>query len=405
MTPAIPQSSDKAKENGKETLRPLEVLVVTHYFGGHGGGVEKVAERLLRELAREPALHFTWAASDCDPAPSFPNFSSLPMRCCNGMEKLLGLPLPLWGPKSLSKLRAALRKADAVWLHDTLYLGNILSFFFARCLKKPIVITQHIAPIPYKNPLLRWTMRLADKLFTARMLRLSDEVIFISDRVAEDYYRRIAFTRPIKIIPNGVDVRIFHAPIPENRAFLRQQFALKNEQPVLLFVGRFVEKKGLDVIRRLALLLPEWRFWLAGYGPIDPDAWLLPNVHVFRDRKGQSLADLYQAADVFLMPSYGEGFPLVIQEAMACGLPVLCGPETAEGSRLSIPYLHLADVWPNNPERTAAVWYEKLKNFPISLPLKMPQDDVAEFALLSWDWHPIARVYAGIFAKLSGRNL
>lgn len=401
MTAAI-QRPGKSRKNDPKTP-PLEIAVVTHFYGAHGGGIELVAERLIREMAEDGRFHFTWMASDCDPAPQIPDQSLHPMRSFNGLEKAVGLPCPIWSLRSLRALREAIDKADIVWLHDTLYLGNILAFRRARKRRKPIIITQHIAPIPYRNPLLRWAMKMADKLFTCRMLQKADEVIFISDRVAEDYYRRVPFVRPIKVIPNGVDVRIFHPPIPENRRFLRQQFALKAEQPVLLFVGRFVEKKGLETIRRLAALLPEWRFWLAGNGPIDPDKWLLPNVHVFRNRKGQGLADLYMAADLLLMPSYGEGFPLVVQEAMACGLPVLCGPTTAEGSRLAVPHLHIADVWPENPERTAAVWFDRLKTFPVQLPLAKPQEEVAEFALLSWDWPPIANVYAGILQNL-GRN-
>lgn len=399
MTAAV-ERPVKQKPPRDQSEKPLEVAVVTHFFGAHGGGVELVAERLIREITSDETLHFTWISSDCDPAPSLAGLTTLSMCTCNTTERVLGLPWPLWGRKSLKKLRKAIKSTDVLWLHDTLYLGNILAFWTARRANKPIMIAQHIAPIPYRNPLFRWMMYLADKFITSRMLRLADEVIFISDRVAEDYYRRVNFTRPIKVIPNGVDIRVFHPPIAENRRFLRQQFALKAEQPVMLFVGRFVEKKGLDVIRRLATMFPEWRFWLAGNGPIDPDTWLLPNVHVLKNRKGQSLAELYQTADLLLMPSYGEGFPLVIQEAMACGLPVLCSPSTAEGNMMAMPHLHIADVFPDNPERTAAVWFDKLKAFPVVLPLKKPQDALAEFALTSWDWHPIARIYAELLKKL-----
>jgi len=384
--------------------KPLEIAVVTHFFAGHGGGIELVAERLIRELATHNHYHFSWVASDCDPAPHIENYTAIPMCTCNAFEKLLGLPWPLWGWKSLRALHKTIATADVVWLHDTLYLGNMVAFRAARKANKPIIITQHIAPIPYRNPILRGLMRLADRLITTRMLKQANEVAFVSDRVAEDYYARVTFTQPIKVIPNGVDIRIFHPAISENRRFLRQQFALKNEQPVLLFVGRFVEKKGLEVIRRLAALLPEWRFWMAGSGPINPNKWLLPNVHVMSNRKGQSLADLYQAADLLIIPSYGEGFPLVIQEAMACGLPVLCGPSTAQGCAPAMQYLHIADVFPDNPERTAAIWYDKLKAFPRPLPLIKPQDELSEFALLSWDWPPIAQVYDGIIRKLGRKT-
>lgn len=403
MTAAIERPVSVKPTKARHTL-PTEVVVVTHFFGAHGGGIELVAERLVREIVNDPVLHFSWFASDCDPAPLIEGLETVPMRTCNGIEKLLGFPWPVWGWKSIRRMKLAIRKADVLWLHDTLYLGNILAFWTARRAHKPIMISQHIAPIPYKNPIFRWLMNVGDKLITSRMLRLADEVIFISDRVAEDYYRRVNFTRPIKVIPNGVDIRLFHPPITENRRFLRQQFALKAEQPVMLFVGRFVEKKGLDVIRRLAIMFPEWRFWLAGSGRINPDKWLLPNVHVLKNRKGQSLAELYQAADLLLIPSYGEGFPLVIQEAMACGLPVLCGPSTAQGNTLAMPHLHVADVFPSNSERTAAVWYEYLKAFPVTLPLKKPQDKLAEFALTSWDWPPIARIYGDLLKKIGKKK-
>lgn len=405
MTAAKPHTKTNKIRKKKTTPQSIEVAVVTHFYGAHGGGIELVAERLIKELGKKNKYHFTWAASDADPAPIIEGQKMLPMRSLNTLEKMIGIPWPLWGWKSLKRLHSTIRKADVVWLHDTLYIGNILAYMWAQASKKPIVITQHIAPIAYKNPLLRNLMKMADALFSKRMLRDAHEVTFISDRVAEDYYNRIVFTRPIKVIPNGVDTRLFHLPLSENRRFLRQQFALKNDQPVMLFVGRFTERKGLEVIKRMAKKLPKCRFWLAGQGKIDPDTWLLPNIHVFRDRKGQSLADLYQAADLFLLPSHGEGFPLVVQEAIACGLPVLCGPETAQGSVMAQPYLQVTDVWPDDAERTTTAWLKKLKKLPFPIPLTHPSEEMAEFAFTTWNWQPIAGVYGDIFKKLHKESL
>ncbi|MCL2469578.1 MAG: glycosyltransferase family 4 protein [Alphaproteobacteria bacterium] len=378
---------------------PIEIAVITHYYADHGGGIERVTERMIREISRDPALHFVWIASDSDPPPVIEGQAMMPMRSWNISEKYFGLPLPLWSPRSFRRMKDAIAKADIVWLHDLLYPGNMVALRAAKRMGKPVIVNQHIAPIPYRNPLKRLLMRWADGFFTSRLLPSADEVIFISDRVADFYYEKIPFTRPIKVIPNGVDIRIFHPAMAENRRFLREQFALKPSQPVLLFVGRFTEKKGLDVIKNLAQLLPTWRFWLAGSGANVPEKWFLPNVHVLRNRKGPALAELYQAADLLIMPSYGEGFPLVVQEAMACGLPVLCSPETAQGNAMARLHLHTAPVWPKDPARTAKAWLEKLKAFPLTLPLSTPQDLLAEHALLSWDWPPIAKVYADIFKK------
>ncbi len=131
--------------------------------------------------------------------------------------------------------------------------------------------------------------------------------------------------RPVMVIPNGVDPEIFYPVDAEQRKQLRAQFALRDDQPIVMFSGRFVDKKGLPVIEKLSQLMPEWRFWLAGHGPINPERWYRTNVHVFRERSGPSLAELYRTADLFILPSYGEGFPLVVQKRWpaACRLFVV----------------------------------------------------------------------------------
>ena len=100
--------------------------------------------------------------------------------------------------------------------------------------------------------------------------------------------------------------------------------------PIALFVGRFVEKKGLHYLREAAAIRRDVQWVFAGWGPIDPGSWGLPNVRTYAGLKDNSLADLYRASDVLVLPSKGEGFPLVVQEALACGLPVVCGSELTQ---------------------------------------------------------------------------
>lgn len=147
-------------------------------------------------------------------------------------------------------------------------------------------------------------------------------VIANSDGLA-DLARRHAPGLPVAVVPNGVDPLAF-TPAPGPRP----------DGPVrLLLVGRLVHQKAVDVmLNALARLdaATRPRLTVVGDGPeraalealsrnlgldasVDFAGW------VARDR----LADTYRAHDVLVSPSRFEGMSLVLQEAMACGLPVV----------------------------------------------------------------------------------
>jgi starch synthase len=130
--------------------------------------------------------------------------------------------------------------------------------------------------------------------------------------------------------------------------------------PVALFVGRFVEKKGLHILSRMARLRPNILWAFAGWGHLQPTAWALPNVVVYSDLAGASLAALYRASDVLVLPSKGEGFPLVIQEALACGLPVVCSADTAGADRAASGFLSAVPLDEQEPDATALAFCEEI---------------------------------------------
>src|SRR6516165_4146668 len=131
----------------------MRVLVVTHYYPKHGG-IEIVAGELARRLVGR-GIEVTWAATD-EQAPAEPDgIERWPVSAWNVTESALGFPYPLWSPLSLLQLEQLVRSCDVLHLHDSLYLGNVVAYLWARRHGKPVIVTQHVGPIPYKSPLLR----------------------------------------------------------------------------------------------------------------------------------------------------------------------------------------------------------------------------------------------------------
>lgn len=378
----------------RDRAQPIRLTLVSHYYPAHRGGVERIAGQLAERLARAGIARIVWHASDCDPAPRVSGVQCIPAPGWNVLERRAGLPYPVWTPGALMRLGAAASNADVVHLHDCLYLPNIVAFLAARLAGRPVLVTQHIGFVPYRNPLLRMLLGAANRLVGGFVLGRATQVVFESDTVRRYFARFVRFRRSAHLVPNGVDASAFAPADEARREALRARYGAPAGTPLLLFIGRFVEKKGIDVMRVLAERVPQARWVLAGWGPHDPQTWGLPNVTVVRSPAIDDLVPLYQAADLFVLPSAGEGFPLAVQEAMACGTPVLIGAETAAGCPVDgAPILSEATA----AEDTAARWtarVEALLREPQTLRELRPR--VAAFAREQWSWEGCIARYAAI---------
>ena len=165
-------------------------------------------------------------------------------------------------------------------------------------------------------------------------------------------------------IPNGVDTARFH-PRPEARHALRQQIGLAAHGPVIGLVARFHPMKDvptfLHAARQFADVNPGVHFVVCGDG-FDPNnsevlaliaqARLTDQVHLLGVRN--DMESVYPAFDVLTLSSaYGEGFPNVLIEAMACGVP--CVATDVGDSRAIVADAGLI-VPPRDPEALARAW-------------------------------------------------
>jgi glycosyltransferase involved in cell wall biosynthesis len=373
----------------------VKIALVSHYYPAHRGGIERIAGQLAERLARAAGAQVEWHASDCDPAPpAVPGVVPAPARSWNGIERLLGFPYPLWSPGALRRLVRAVRAADVVHLHDCVYFPSVAACLAARLLRRPLLVTQHVGWVPYRNPLLRLALAAANRLLGALVLGGACRVVFESESVRRYFARFVRFGRPPELVANGVDTQAFAPADPAARRALRAALGADEGTPLLLFIGRFVEKKGLPVLGELAARFPRTRWVLAGAGPIDPERWRRANVKVVRAPRPDEIAPLYQAADLFVLPSVGEGLPLAVQEAMACGTPALVGDETAAACpQAGAPILHE----PTGAGDDAARWAARLERLlaePAQLAALRPR--VAAFARSEWAWERCVERYAAL---------
>lgn len=145
---------------------------------------------------------------------------------------------------------------------------------------------------------------------------------WLAEQVEQSFFK----DNPIRVIPNGIDLDVFH-PCKSN---LRSKYGLKNKKIVLSVSNVWDELKGLDTMVKLAELLPEeYKVVLIGLTS-EQTVHLPPNIICIEHTESQQeLAKWYSAADVFVNASVQETMGLTSVEAAACGAPIVVPDATA----------------------------------------------------------------------------
>jgi glycosyltransferase involved in cell wall biosynthesis len=168
-----------------------------------------------------------------------------------------------------------------------------------------------------------WKKRIAWRSFQHRDLRSADALHATSELEAEEI-RAAGVGVPIAIVPNGVDLPPFPGP--------RQSGSERPRR--FLFLSRIHPKKGLEnLIEAWGQVRPEgWELVIAGpdenghraqierrAGKLGPGA----EVRFFDPVPDGEKWDLYDSADVFVLPTLSENFGVVVAEALASAVPVI----------------------------------------------------------------------------------
>lgn len=321
----------------------LRILIVTAYAPPHAGGIEFVA---WEQATRFAALghQVTWVSSEVPtqrhgtpPVPRGVELIRWP--ALNPLEQF-GIPYPLFLPGLSRKLGTLVRNADVVHTHGMLYRGTTAALNWAFANDCASVLTCHvidraraadptrgISPARAKAALLGAVETTAHRVIGVRNLRRAGAVVVLTDAVGRFVANAIGDTKRVHKITNGVDLERYHPISSEAKKILRKNLGLPADKPIVGFIGRVVPRKGAHLVVNGT---PEYAHALVvGRGELRnvriPNGGLTRWNALPRDQ----IRDVLQACDTLVLPSVGEGFPLIVQEAMACGLPVVVGDDPA----------------------------------------------------------------------------
>ena len=300
---------------------PGRILLVCHYYPPHIGGIESVVQAEAQRLA-ELGHDVTVLTSDDRSSTRIERgVRVVRVRAWNGLEHRVGVPFPVFSPRLLAVAVRLARRADIVHVHDCFYLSSWSAGLAAHLAGRLLVLSQHVALVEHTSGLVRTIQNIVYATMGRLLVRRARRVFVINEYVARFAAGLGADPRKVVVLANGVDSERYRPAGDEaERELLRKEHGLPLGRPLALFVGRLVPKKGIDI----ALAARTGEFDLVVVGPGDAAALAgKPGVHVLGALQPDQVAELFRACDVFVLPTTGEVFPLVVKEAMSSGLPVV----------------------------------------------------------------------------------
>jgi len=294
-------------------VRNKKIVFITP--GVETGGAEKQLALLAKGLSQNGFAPLIIALSLSERRQRLSDFEGLQVVEIN-CRKLSQLA------SAMRKIRRTVtdRKPDVI--QGWMYAGNIMASIIGVGIEAQVYHSLRASNMDAKR--------------YGRMIKLNaflsgyaDGVIANSLVGAEHHISRGFSSAKMVIIPNGIDTEKFF-PDKKSGASIRQELGVTNDAPLVLYAARVDPMKGHQAVISVAKLCPGIQFIFAGKGTELLD--VPKNVLGLGIR--HDMPKIYNACDwVLNISEFGEGFPNVIGEAMACGTPV-CANDVGDSWRI-----------------------------------------------------------------------
>jgi glycosyltransferase involved in cell wall biosynthesis len=307
----------------------MKILHVIPYFNPKRGGDVNVCYNLAKHLAKkghEVTIYTTDYEYDEEFSKSLKDVKIVSFHC------RFNLALFLYTPKIKKTLKREIKNFDIVHLHGFRTYQNAIVSHFAKKHNVSCILQAHgDMPIILEKQKLK---KLYDYIWGNKILKYISKAIALTDLEVEQYKEFGVNESKIEIIPNGIDLSIF-VNLPKKGKF-REKYSIKNDEKLIIFIGRLHKIKGIDLLINAYSSMKKNNDLKAKLAIIGPDEGFLNDIKRQIDRLRlqndiiltgalyeQEKLEAYVDADVFVLPSTFEMFPITVLESFATNCPVM----------------------------------------------------------------------------------
>jgi glycosyltransferase involved in cell wall biosynthesis len=222
-------------------------------------------------------------------------------------------------------------KPDLIIYSHMIYLTTLPIFWLKKRTGIPSMVTTDVFPGIswfYGNKIVDCIGYLYSIFIGRQIFKLADKVQLLSSGLNEYAHKLNLDTNKTVTISRGVDTELFKPR--KDRDCLRNKFGIKEEDIVILYVGRLDRVKGVNILLKAAMRIlidnKNIKFLIVGEGGLrkkyEKSAKYFSK-HIMFTGWRNNVAELMNVADIFVLPSYSEGAANAAMEASASGLPVI----------------------------------------------------------------------------------
>ena len=302
-------------------MKPLRVATVIHGYFPRVGGAETQLRALVPHLQAQ-GIEMTILTRRYDP--KLPAFQKV-----DGIS-VYRLPAP--GHKIVASLlftitsffRLLRLRPQLIHAHEFISPATV-ALLAERWMKNPIVVTSHRSG--EIGDVQKMQRKKSGALRLEALRKQVSKFVVISDEIWDELLGIGVDPEKLINITNGVDTERFTPPSADKKLALRTQVKITPDAQLVIFTGRLVPEKRLDLLISLWPALrekhPKAELMIVGEGVEEARLKAMAGEGIRFMGSTNDVLPFLQMADIFVLPSIAEGLSVALLEAMSCGLAPL----------------------------------------------------------------------------------